>query len=136
MERFISTKKLLRNLLKYCTKIQCFFRLWNVNVDVLWTWFCKRSRPSNYPHRFWPFHGRLWAFLVIKRSQTVEHAHGTVENVHKHSLNAHTNGQERWTIVTLNGTFASEPRNALERIVINVHVEVSKSKDTLYLKQE
>ena len=47
-----------------------------------------RSWASNIPHRFWTFHDRFWAFLVIKslkRSKTAKNDHGTFRNGQKRS---------------------------------------------------
>jgi hypothetical protein len=68
---------------------------------------------------------------VIKRSKTVRNSHGTFRNGH---ANVHANGKERWTLNGQErlGKFESERNNALERIVENVHVHVSKTKELLY----
>ena len=70
---------------------------------------------------------------LMIRSGTFRNGHGTVRNGHS---NVHANGQERWTLNGQErlGTFESERNNALERIVENVHVHVSKTKETLYLE--
>jgi hypothetical protein len=56
----------------------------------------------------------------MKRSGTVMERSGTVRNGH---ANVHANGQERWTLNGQErlGTFESEHKNALERIVDKVH---------------
>ena len=51
----------------------------------------------------------------MERSETLRNGHA----------NVHANGQERL------GPFESERNNALARIVVNVHVHVSKTKETL-----
>ena len=105
----------------YRAQIQFFFWF------ETWTWFRKHFRSfimnslnfsdrptslivhrfwaSNVPGRFWTFHDRFLAFLVIKRSQTIE------------------NGQERL------GTFESWRINAMKRIVEKFHVHASKTKE-------
>ena len=67
-------------------------------VFEAWTWM--------YRERDFYF---SWTFLVVKWSQTVENAHGNV--------------QERWTVVTMNGQ---------ERLGTNrENVHTSKTKDSL-----
>jgi hypothetical protein len=58
----------------------------------------------------------------MKGSGTFRNGHETVKN-----------GQERWMLNGQErlGTFESERNYALERIVENVHVHVSKTKETL-----
>jgi hypothetical protein len=63
---------------------------------------------------------------VLKIHKTLENAHETVRNGHGTVMQTVRNGEHL-------GTFESKRSNALERIVDNVHVHVSKTKETLYL---
>jgi hypothetical protein len=78
-----------------------------------------------------------------KQSRTISNGHGNGQVTVRNGERSGTlNGQGRWTVRdversgTLNGqerlgTFESLRSNALERIVENVHVHVSKTKETL-----
>ncbi len=69
-------------------------------------------------HRSLTFCGSSWSLLVLKSSQMVE-------NCRKRSLKVHSIGQERLTVITLNGqkrpgTLETGRRNGIERIVENI----------------
>ena len=109
--------------------LQFFIRFWSVNVNVILLTFqtvylVHDERPYRSPFLDIPerptFHDRSWAFLVIKRPQTVENAHGTLC---KRSRTVNGCNTERL------GTFETGRSNALVRIVENVHVHASKTKE-------
>ena len=79
----------------------------------------KQFRPFQNVHCSWPF-------LRFSGLKKVTNVRKRSLNGGKRSWNVHTNVQEWWTLVTLNGqehlwTFESERSNALELLVENVH---------------
>ncbi len=138
--------------------VQCFFRFWNVNVNVPWTFSTIRSKAllrydSNVPKRSWPFNvpdrspfltvtksvpERSWAFA--ERSGTLRNAQERSGRVMVTVRNGHGNGQERWTVngqgrwTVMNDHTLQDKRSetfAKSRSRY-VHVHVSKTKETLY----
>jgi len=134
--------------------LQCFFRFWNVDVNVPWTFSTIRSKEllrydSNVSKRSWPFnvpdrspfltvtitvpdryHDRSLPFLsVLDRSANGQERPGTVMVTVR---NGHGNAQERWTVwdVERYATIILYKTNGLKRL--QNHVHVSKTKETLY----
>ncbi len=127
--------------LQFCVNIGmigffCKFRKNMYSVSYVfetftWTWSCKLFRPSNVPDRspFLNILERSWANKRSKGLKQLKYAHGKVEN-------AHPNGQERWTAVTLKGQerLATFVWNGTERFGTNTRNSsryVSETKETL-----
>ena len=97
-------------------KLQCFFRLWTVNVKVPWIFSaicsnallhtaskvprCSQAFSVTAFHRSWLFHERLWTFY--ERFQPIHERFGPCVTFLwpiklRNGNETFKNGQERWT---------------------------------------